>query len=260
MKTRTARAACAAFLAVGALGPAEAALLDRVGVYADYWAQDLDGQGRMDGASRGSDFSLEGDVGLRGDEGIVEIGAWFHPFGRHRLRLSGFRTSFEGGGTLPRDLLVGNRLLPQGEVVISDFDLALYRAHYGYSVVNSDLLNFALVAGVDYVDSDGTITFTGGKEAASVRTPIPVVGLSLQVSPPVLKFLRVYGEASASNVRVGDLDAEVRDVAARAEFYVVHVLGIGAGYRKLRLDASEEGTGRIDLDSEGYQLYFLLRF
>lgn len=260
MWTRTSLRALAAAVALGGAGTAEAALLDRVGIYADYWAQDLDGEGRVDGASPGSDFSLQGDVGVEGDDGVLEVGAWIHPFGRHRFRVSGFRASFDGSGALSRDLVVGDRTLSQGEVVLSSFDVGLYRGHYGYSLVNSDLVNFALVAGVDYVDSSGRIEFTGGEEAADVRAPVPVAGLSLQISPPVVKFLRVYGEASFSNVRLGDLDAEVRDLIVRAEFYVAHVFGIGAGYRELELEASEEGSGRIDVSSGGYQLYLLLRF
>lgn len=260
MWARTSLHALAAAVAFGGSVAAEAALGDRVSIYADYWMQDLDGEGRVDSASPGTEFSLEGDMGVEGDEGVVEVGAWIHPFGRHRLRVSGFRASFDGSGAVPRNLVVGDRTLSQGEVVVSDFDVGLYRGHYGYSLVNSDLLNFALLAGVDYLDSSGRIEFTGGEEAADVRAPIPVVGLSLQLSPPLVKFLRVYGEGSLSNVRLGDLDAEVRDLLARAEFYVFHVFGIGAGYRKLELEATDLGSGRLDVRSGGYQLYLLFRF
>ncbi len=247
-------------LAVALPAPAGAALLDRVGVYADYWRQTMDGEGRIDGNSQGTEFSLQDDLGMEDDEDVVEVGAWFHPFGRHRLRVSGFSASYKGAGTLSRTLDVGNTTLLPGQAVVSRLDLDLYKGHYNYAFINSDMVNFGALVGVDYVNSDGAVAFTGGEESAHLRGPVPVVGLSLQVSPPLLKFFRVYGEASGASWKVGDIEADVRDLLARVEFYVAHVFGVGAGYRKLRLKAVEDGSGKIDLDMDGYQVYLLLRF
>jgi hypothetical protein len=245
-----------AVLSLLAVNATNAALLDRVGVYADYWEQSLDGDARIDGAGEGSDFSLAEDVGLDGEKGIVEVGAWIRPAGKHRLRLAGFSSSFEGSSILPGAITAGDTTLPPGTLVASRLDLDLYKAHYNYSFVNLDVVNFGLLVGADYVDGSSALTFPGGEEISSVQGGTPVVGLNLQVSP--VGFFRAYVEATAAKWNVGDIDADLRDTLARVEFYMGHVFGLGAGYRKLDLKA--EGDGKIDLSTDGYQLYLLLRF
>jgi hypothetical protein len=247
-------------LALVAPAPAEAAVLDRVGLWVSYWDQGLTGEGRIDGATAGTTFTLKDTVGLDGDKGVVEAGAWFHPFGRHRFRVSGFQGSFDGSAVLTAPLQAGDQLLLPGTAVASQLDLDLYKAHYNYSVVNSDTVNFGILVGLDYVDARGALAWAGGVESASAKAPIPVIGANLQISPPLMGFFRVYGEATFADWKIGDVRADLRDYGVRAELYFAHFFGVGAGWRRLELEASENGEGRLEMETDGIQAYLLFRF
>ncbi len=238
--------------------PAHAALLDRAGVYVDAWSQSLTGNARIDGAEDGDTFSLTRDAGLDGKKVVGEVGAWFHPFGRHRLRVSGLSMSLDGRTTLARSIRVGDLTLPAGTPVGSALDLKLYKAHYSYSIVNRDLVNVALLAGADFVDGQGEIRGLDVPETAALKGAVPVLGASVQVSP--LGFFRMYGEITGANWKVGSVRAKIGEALVRAEVYAFHFLGFGAGYRKLRIEAEKTGEGKIDVTTDGYQLYLLFRF
>jgi hypothetical protein len=263
MMTRARTAALIGILGILALlapVPAEAAVLDRVGLWVSYWDQSLGGEGRIDGAAAGTTFTLKDTVGLDGEKGIAEVGAWFHPFGRHRFRVSGFQGSFDGAAVLTAPLQAGDQLLSPGTAVASSLDLDLYKAHYNYALINTEAVNFGILVGLDYVDARGALGWAGGIESASAKAPIPVIGANVQISPPLMGFFRVYGEASFADWKIGDVRADLRDYGVRAELYFAHFFGIGAGWRRLELEASEDGEGRLEMDTDGYQLYLLLRF
>lgn len=247
-------------LAVTASSDAGAAFLDRAGVYVDGWKQSLTGDGRIDGAAgEGSSFSFADDVGLDGDGFAGEVGAWFHPVGRHRLRVSGFVASWEGESAARTDpLVIGDLDVPADAPVNSALDLRFYKAHYSYSVVNRDLVNVAILAGANVVDAKGEIAALDAVASSSIRGAVPVIGASVQVAP--VGFLRVYGEISGANWKVGSVRANMADSLLRVEMYTAHVFGVGAGYRKLRIKAEKEDEGKIDVSTDGYQVYLLLRF
>ncbi|MBZ5638400.1 MAG: hypothetical protein LAO51_06525 [Acidobacteriia bacterium] len=252
-------AAALALLAPAVSSGARAAVLDRVGVYTNAWRQSLTGTARIDGEVQGDSFSLPGDVGLDGEKTVGELGAWFHPFGRHRFRVSGFSASLNGSRILPRPVRIGDLgVVPQDTPVDSSLDLKFYKAHYSYSIVNRDLVNVAVLVGADILDGKGEITALDAVAIASLRGTVPVIGASVQVSP--LGFLRLYGEATGASWKIGRLRADLRDTLVRAEVYTGHFFGVGAGYRKLSLEVDKDGEGKIDASTDGYQAYLLLRF
>lgn len=241
-----------------ASAPARAAVLDRVGVYADVWRASVDGTSRIDGPASGSPYDLSGDAGLEGSTDAFELGAWFHPLGPHRVRVSAMTLGAEGSATLARALTTGDLTIPAGSDVTSTLDTRLYEAQYAYAFVNLDVINVAVLGGVDWLDADTALAFTGGRSAAHLSGGIPVVGMTAQVQP--LGFLRVYGDFNFANWNVGGLDSEVFDLRLRAEFYVAHVFGLGIGYRGLKLRVEDPGAGLLDTRMRGFQLYVLLRF
>lgn len=255
---RLLRSLSAAALAGSVASTTGAVVLDRAGVYASYWDATLDGEARIDGATPGSTYDLRDDVGLDEEDGITEIGAWFHPIGRHRLRFAALKGSFEGGSAIGRSLPVGGVVLPPSTPVESSLDLKMYKGVYGYSFVNMDVVNVAAVAGVDYIDVRNQIETVGSTYAARIKGGVPIVGVTAQFSP--VGFFRLYGEATYANWDSGDIDASIVDIAVRAEFYVAHFLGIGAGYRALELEVEDEGAGWLDTATEGYQVVLLMRF
>lgn len=248
-----------ALVGLGLAAPSsDAAVLDRLGVYASYWHVSIDGEGRIDGATPGATYDLTRDVGLDDEDDVAEIGAWFHPIGRHRLRFAGMKGSFDGGRTIVAPLPVGDDVLPPATALASSVDLELYKGHYNYSFVNLDLVNVGALVGVDYVDAENRLEAAGTAYSARLKGGVPIVGINAQVSP--VGFFRAYGEATYANWDVGGLDASIRDVSLRAEFYVAHFFGLGAGYRNLKLELEDEDEGRLETRTDGYQLYLLLRF
>ena len=236
---------------------APAAVLDRVGVYLDGWYAGVQGDARIDGAVPGTPFDLVDDVGLDDVADAFEAGAWFHPAGPHRVRVAALALSTEGSATLASAIEAGGVALAPGEVVRSDLELRLYQAHYGYSVLNMDVVNVAVLAGIDWLDTTPALAFTGGSREARLEGAIPVIGLTAQVQP--VGFFRAYGEASYADWDVSGLDSEILDLRLRVEFYIGHVFGLGAGYRDLETRV-ENDEGLLDARFDGYQLYVLLRF
>ena len=244
-------------LAMASATAAPAAVLDRVGVYIDGWRAGVAGDARIDGSSPGTPFDLVDDGGIDDATDAFEAGAWFHPAGPHRVRVAALELATDGSATLSRAIEAGGVTLAPGDVVRSDLDLRLYQAHYGYSVLNMDVVNVAVLAGVDWIDAEPALAFTGGSREARLEGAIPVIGLTAQVQP--VGFFRAYGEASYANWDVSGLDAEVVDLRLRVEFYIGHVFGLGAGYRDLETRV-EDDEGLLDARFDGYQLYVLLRF
>lgn len=237
---------------------ARAAVLDRVGVYADYWRASIDGTSRIDGPSTGSEYDLSGDTGLADTADAFELGAWFHPLGSHRVRISAMKLSVDGSAMLSRAVTAGGVTIPAGSDVASDLDTRLYEAQYAYAFASMDIVNVAVLMGVDWLDADSSLSYPGGRSDAKLSGGIPVIGMTAQVQP--LGFLRVYGDLNFANWNVGGLDSEVFDLRLRTEFYVAHVFGLGIGYRDLKLRVEDPGTGLLDTHMRGFQAYLLLRF
>jgi hypothetical protein len=246
-------AALAAFIPA-----ADAAILDRAGVYVSYWQATIDGEARIDGPTPGMPYDLNQALGLDVEDGVKEIGAWFHPIGRHRLRVSAFDGSFDGRPTIVDPFPIDGVILPPAVPVTPAVDLKLYKGHYNYAFVNLDLVNVGGLIGIDYVDAENRLEALGTTYSADLKGGVPVLGINVQVAPA--GFFRAYGEATYANWEVGGLDASIRDVAVRAEFYFAHFFGLGAGYRSLKMEIEDEDEGRLDTKLDGYQLFLLFRF
>ena len=258
MHRRALRASALGLLAAAlCAGPSEAAVLDRVGVYVDAWYASVGGTARIDGAGTGSRYDLSSDADLGGPFVGYEAGAWFHPAGRHRVRVAAMTLSGDGSGTLPRPLSFGGAAVPAGTPFRSTFDLRLLEAHYAWSFVNLDIVNVALLAGADGFDTATGVHAGGAAEEAAFRNGLPVAGVTFQVQPA--GFVRICGEADFG-AGIGGTDARLSDLRLRVEFYVAHVFGLGVGYRDLRLRVDDPGEGLTDTQNNGVQGYLLFRF
>ena len=258
MDRRAPLAVASALIAAGlSAAPARAAVLDRVGVYVDGWYASVGGTGRIDGPGTGSRYDVSSDAGLTGKFVVYEAGAWFHPAGRHRVRVGAASLSGDGSTALGRPLSFGGPQVPAGTIVTSSFDLRLLEAHYAWSFVNLDIVNVAILAGADGFDATNGIHAGSTRHDASLRGGMPVAGVTFQVQP--VGFVRIYGEADFGT-GVSGTDAGLSDVRLRVEFYVAHVFGLGVGYRDLRLRVDDPGEGLVDAHAEGFQGYLLFRF
>jgi hypothetical protein len=258
MHRRAPRASALALLAAAlSAGPSEAAVLDRVGVYVDAWYASVGGSARIDDPGTGSRYDLSSDARLGGPFVGYEAGVWFHPAGRHRVRVAAMSLSGDGSGTLARPLSFGGPPAPAGTVFRSSFDLRLLEAHYAWSFVNLDIVNVAVLAGADGFDATSGVHAGNAAEEATFRNGLPVAGVTFQVQPA--EFVRIYGEADFG-AGISGTDARLSDLRLRVEFYVAHVFGLGVGYRDLRLRIDDPGEGLTDTQNNGFQGYLLFRF
>ena len=248
-----------AALAGFASSPASAALLDRIGVYGAGWEANVDGTARIDaGSVAGTPYDLVDDGGTDDTTEAFELGMWFHPVGRHRIRAAYLELSTDGTATLGRPITADGFPLLPGAAVASRTDLKLYEAHYGYSFLNMDIVNVAAAVGVDHVDSSSSLRSGVGGGATDLSGTVPVVGVTAHVQP--VGFFRAYAEIEYANWDAGGLDSEIVDFRLRLEFYFAHVFGLGVGYRDLKLRVEDSGEGLLDTRFDGFQALVLLRF
>ena len=246
-------------LAGFASAPASAAILDRIGVYGAGWEANVDGTARIDaGSVAGTPYDLVDDGGTDDTTEAFELGLWFHPVGRHRIRAAYLDLTTDGSATLGRPITADGFPLPPGTSVSSKTDLKVYEAHYGYSLLNMDIVNVAAAVGADWVDSSSALRSGIGGGAADLSGAVPVVGVTAHVQP--VGFFRAYSEIEYANWSAGGLDSEIVDFRLRLEFYFAHVFGLGVGYRDLKIRVEDSGEGLLDTRFDGFQVFVLLRF
>jgi hypothetical protein len=167
--------------------------------------------------------------------------------GRHRIVAGYSHGTHDGENKLPDDLQFDNLLFNAGSNLKSEIKLTRRRAFYGYSFINSGMLDVGVLVGGDGYDVSTQMSQSGvGSKKAKIDSPAPALGLNLGLRPPVLP-LRFYAEMVYSSLKISGVDTKLTDGYAVLDWYlipVVKLFGVQAGYRYYDLDAVKDKSGK----------------
>jgi hypothetical protein len=164
---------------------------------------------------------------------------------RWRLELEGFKIGRDSNRTIDRVISIGDTDFPIGATLASRFDTAVYRMSGGYSFVRQGNSEAGVAFGLHATKFDFGVSETvGGRVAVSdALAPLPTLGVYgyHALSPTWLLF----GRADVFSLTYDRYHGSLINLNVGAEYRVVKWLGLGFGYRHVRLDLKAKADGPV---------------
>lgn len=207
----------------------------------------------------GGHYSLDNTLGVSGSDNHTGMDL-FGRIGRHRVLLGWSHGTHDGSDSVGGNLSFDGRVFGGG-TVRSRVELTRRRLMYGFSFVQSSMLDFGVLVGSDGYKATTTLSQSGvGSRELAIDSPAPALGLDVGIRPPVLP-LRFYVEAVFSGGEVGGTDTTLTDFTATVDWYVVPKLfGVQGGYRYYDLTADDsDAHARFDYRFDGPFLGLVFR-
>lgn len=216
---------------------------------------------------QGSDVDVERDLGLEERTRDVRFDVALGLGRRHQLQVGYLSLSRAGRTTLQTQIQFGDQVFPADVGVESLVELRLVPVAYRFAVVRSDRVDLGLSAGVLALFTEAGVeaVSAGVAERESAEFPLPVVGLDgvIGLAP------RLYGTGGVKYfaIEVDGIEGSWREFRASLEYFPLAHVGLGAGWRFIRLEADgtegllsrPEGTLLLlDYEFAGPHLYLTL--
>jgi hypothetical protein len=149
---------------------------------AAYWSPSSDitvssaGSGSLTGIT-GTAINAQTDLGFT-DKRLPDFHLILRPFAAHKFRIDYIPISYDGTGTLQKDLVFNGQRYRLGLPVVSTFDWKAARFGYEYDFIrkNSGFAGFILEAKYTDVRVQLDAPSVGISEFAHARAPIPAIG------------------------------------------------------------------------------------
>jgi len=237
---------------------------DRASISLGVFITDRDTKTRLDSdLGLGTEIVLEDDLGLDSSDNVFRIDGYFRFSDRHRLDFSAFDLSRDTVATIDRDITWGEETYAVNTVVETDFDLAIYKGAYTYSIV--DYERGYIGASIGLYVADITVSLdeqnVGRFEEGSVTAPLPVVGL--RGSHEISDRWSVKGSAELFALEIDDTDGSLVDALVGIDYAISDNFSIGAGYNYVNIDVDSEDSGlsgSLDWEYKGGMLYLQARY
>jgi hypothetical protein len=142
----------------------------------------------------------------------------------------------------------------------SEIALREFHAFYNYLFVARPQVEFGLLAGLGWFDTDAELLASVGSARAGLDQAFPSFGGNLMVNPqgPVRGYVEISG---FPRVEIEDLSGWQLDLAARLEVFVVRNFGLIVGYRHYQLVFDHDGQDiALDLTWNGFTFGAQARF
>ena len=199
-----------------------------------YWLTDLN-SGSVKAKNNeitGNDVDFHDDLGLRANgapEGRLTV--FTGPFSR--IRLTYTHLSFEGDKTLTRAVTFQGQTFTAATRVMTDLEIHYGRLGWLWQPLSiPGVLKFGGLFEVKGFLADASLRTRGLtpeiRESGVFPLVVPTLGLALDVTPPMLPMLHVFGEVSG--LPAGDL-GNIVDAEAGFRFVPVRFFTVSAGYR-----------------------------
>jgi outer membrane scaffolding protein for murein synthesis (MipA/OmpV family) len=127
----------------------------------------------------GDDVDFEDFLGDSDSENVLQTEIQYRIGFFHRLKASYFATDRDLQSTLQQDFAFGDELFLAGTEVATRIDTRRFSLLYGYSLMRDAQKELGVQAGIVYgqTDVDVVAPETGQAESASVKAPLPTMGL-----------------------------------------------------------------------------------
>ena len=158
---------------------------DTFRIQAGWFLMSADSKLRVDGATTGTEVSMNNDLGVPKRDDTYHLNAEWRFAERHRLAISYFDMQRSGTLALTRDVTVANTFLPAGSSATTTSDTTIVPITYSYSFIKSRDSELAVTLGVHWTDmrlrvrgQSSTDKAKFDKEAsAQADAPLPLLGL-----------------------------------------------------------------------------------
>jgi hypothetical protein len=192
-----------------------------------YWLTTMDDEVRS-GAS-GTTINLVDDLGVDDKENFFDVRATLE-LGSHKLRYGYMPLSWEGATTTGAPINFGGVVFPAA-ATSTKLDIDYHRLGYEYDIIDTLNNRLGVIFEVKYFDIDASLTSSvpGVSQSASVKAPVPTIGVAAQVGLPFL--LSVGGEVTG--ISLGSA-AWLVDAEAGVNFKPAPFVVVSGGYRLLK--------------------------
>lgn len=183
---------------------------------------------------------------------------------RHQVRVGYLSLSRVGNTVLQRRIQFGGSVFDVNVGVESLVELTLLPIAYRFAVVRTDRLDVGVSAGVFALFTEAGVAAPAASvaEQGSADFPLPVLGADAVGA--ILPGLFLTGGLKYFRLDISGIRGTWREFRGAAEFFPLRNLGVGAGYRSVRLKAdgteATEGSGAIIERAEGSLLFLDYKF
>jgi hypothetical protein len=217
-------AALLIFMATIFTGTNAFALVDLEG---RYWITTIDDE--IKSGTTGTNINFIDDLGVDDKENFFDVRATLE-FGSHKLRYGYMPLSWEGTKTITRDIVFAGQTFSASGTVNTELDVAYHRLGYEYDIIDALNNRLGVIFEVKYFDIDASLSSTGVNGTASVKAPVPTIGIAAQAGLPFL--LSVGGEITGMSL---GSSAWIVDAEAGVNFKPAPFVVVSGGYRLLKL-------------------------
>jgi hypothetical protein len=189
------------------------------------------------GGDAGS-VNFESDLGFSNSLDVFRFGG-FYQFGeneRHRLDFSAFDLSQVSTKTLETEFEWQDIIYPISADVVTNLDLAIYKAAYTYKFLNEDNAYLGVTGGFYVADIGIGIKFvtSGLGEAASITAPLPVLGFRGEYH--LSERWRLHGSVEWLLIDVDNYHGTLQDVMFGLDYRLFDHAAIGIGHNTMQMD------------------------
>lgn len=225
------------------------------------WPADVGGEVRVDEPSAAGDLiDFNRDLGLD-EDGLLEARLIFRPTRRTSVRLAYADLPFAGAGRIQRTLSFGGQTFELDSQVTSSLDLDYGRLGFAWQFLSPPGSKVRFGPLVEIKGLRGTAGLAAEipgivrvEAAEQFEVAFAAAGVVLDVEPS--RKLHIYAEWTTL---VSADEGDLTDAEAGVRYYVLDVLGLAAGYRKIEIDA-DDGGDVLRLDVDGIFFGAVLRF
>ena len=221
----------------------------------------------------GETVDLEQDLGFTEDVATGWFGGSWRFARRHRLSVSYFRFVRDVGGSVEREIAIGDEIYPVGATLDTRFAIQTVPITYSYSFLQREKYELAGSLGVHWwvndLSAEGS-TSLGGQDgdasaSATVHAPLPLLGLLFYYWTGPRWSMGVHAEALVLNIDADVLNysGSFVSLSGRTHYWFYNQLGVGGAVNWFDLDFDVDGEkwrGKIEYDYVGPQIYLVTRF
>lgn len=181
----------------------------------------------------GTDIDMENDLGFDKTLQTIRFDADWRFLPRHRASFSYYQYSRDAVRVIDRDIQFGDETFLLGTTVASEFDIAVYKASYAYSVIHNAKFDLGLSAGLHVMDFKVNISSTAGgqSESGDLLAPLPVFGLRATWAITPKLFLK--GNVDVFAISIDDISGRFTDALVALEYNAFEHVGVGIGYNRV---------------------------
>ena len=165
--------------------------------------------------------------------------------------------------TLSQTINFGDQTFTASTSVRTTFDLDLYRAAYGYSIVNNGRRELGVTIGAHVADLKAQIFDVGGLVAEDGDMVAPLPNIGIYAGYAFTPNVAAVAKGQIFWLELGNFEGQLINAGGAIEVYPFKPLLIGAGYSFFDLDIQatrDDFRGELNFQFHGPTAYAGIRF